>query len=66
MWPPGFLLIPTEKFHDVASHLEERLFSSGICWHVPYSSSNDSLLVEWINALVAKWECIAVKKLVPC
>ena len=49
MWPPIFLLVSTEEFHDVAPHFRQRPVGSGIL------QLNGSLLIEWIDALPAKW-----------
>ena len=50
-----FLLVSTEEFHDVAPHFREHPVCSGILRHVPYGPSDGSLLIEWIDALPAKW-----------
>ena len=47
--PPGFLLISTDQFHDVAAHLWEASIQRPPCWYVRARPLYCALSVEWVE-----------------
>ena len=47
--PPGFLLISTDQFHDVAAHLWEDFIRRPPCRYVRARPLYCALSVEWVE-----------------